>query len=63
MLIKKSNALHPDQTVNRPRFGVCIKKTDYRATQEDRVSLFLRQIKLSRVNCSVKANKICLTCF
>lgn len=38
LLVKKSNALHPDQTINRPKFGVCIKKTDYRATQEDRVS-------------------------
>lgn len=36
--IKKCQALHPDLTLNRPRYGVCIKKTDYRATQEDRVS-------------------------
>lgn len=28
----------PDQTVNNERFGVCIRKTNYRAEQEDRVS-------------------------
>jgi hypothetical protein len=39
MLVKKNQALHPDQTINRARYGICIKKTDYRATQEDRVSV------------------------
>lgn len=32
MLVKKNQALHPDQTINRARYGICIKKTDYRAT-------------------------------
>ena len=28
-----------DETVNNERFGVCIRKTNYRKQQEDRVSI------------------------
>lgn len=42
LLVKKCQALHPDQIVSRARYGVCIRKTDYRATQEDRVSYQIR---------------------
>ena len=28
----------PDETISDPRFGICIRKTQYRKEQEDRVS-------------------------
>ena len=33
-----------DETICKERFGVCIRKTNYRASQEDRVSTSLNNL-------------------
>ena len=33
-----------DETICKERFGVCIRKTNYRASQEDRVSTILNNL-------------------
>ena len=34
----------PDETVHNDRFGVCIRKTNYRPEQEDRVSSLFKNL-------------------
>ena len=42
-----------DETVNNERFGVCIRKTNYRKQQEDRVSIIYNIIMENTSNLAV----------